>query len=327
MKKILLLTHFDLDGQGCAILGRLAWQDNVDIIVCKNPQDCGEKLLKEYNKIFFENYFRVFITDTSFPEEILNDTLLLSVLKDKLRLFDHHKTAEGLLKYFPDAVVQEKLDGQLTCGTSLFHKHLTEKWGLSARPWFVEQVRLLDTWEWAKGTSLMPKYLNLLCYMKGFNSFVESFSLRLKKKDLNELNVFTQAERDILEYEVERNSKEVEKNTSNVIKVMTNKYFVGVVNVTTGDFSTLGNTICNTYGVDIACMFNVTTGGISLRSTRDDINLGQILKQSVLKGGGHALAAGANLGEAFCQEITTMVVKKILGEDIDISSIEFPSKK
>ena len=323
--KNIMFTHNDLDGVGCAIVAKLVF-DDIDLIFCRNPQDCTSLIQKEYEKNKFKGYDRIFVTDISFEESLLEDKNILNTFKKKLRMFDHHSTALGLKKFFPEAVIMESdSEGKLVSGTYLFHNYLVETYKMSPRPFFAEQIRLYDTWDWSKGVSLMPKYLNLLLYSKGISYFMNTFVERLTRKDINELNMFNQYERDILEFETTRNEKEICRNLSNVIKVKTDSCSIGVVNVTTGDYSTLGNRICIEHDVDIAFIFNVTTGGISVRSTRDDIDLGQLMKEAGL-GGGHAQAAGGNFGELFVNDIVHLVVGKLLGDSVEISSIEMPKK-
>ena len=324
--KSILFTHNDLDGVGCAILGKLVF-DNIDIVICRNPQDCTAKIMKEFSSHGFKEYDRIFVTDISFEKAIVENDKLFGVLNKKLRLFDHHATAIWLLEYFPKAVIREiDFNGKNVSGTSLFHDYLVETYKMSPRPFFVEQVRLYDTWDWKKGSSLFPRYLYLLHSAKGTSYFVDTFVERLGKRDVNELNIFNQYERDIIEYEENRNSKEIDRNLYNVVKVQTGQYSLGVINVTTGDFSALGNKICTEYGLDIAFMFNTTTGGISVRTARENLDLGALMKRANL-GGGHAQAAGGNFGEEFITNMVTLVTKRLLGEDTEISSIEIPQKK
>ena len=316
MSKNILFTHTDLDGVGCVVLAKLFFKDDIEIVYCKNPQECSEKILEVFEETKFKDYSQIFVTDMSFNESILEDKKLYKILKNRCRIFDHHATAYGLRDKLPLAVIMEQdKNGKNMSGTYLFHEYLISK-GMAARSFFVELIRSYDTWDWSKGSSQLANYLNILLFGKGRRFFVDSFVAKLERKDINELNIFSQYERDILEFEIDRNERDIQKNLSNVMKIKTDSYTIGLVNMTTGDYSALGNRICEVFDVDIACMFDVTTGRLSLRTTREDINLGQLLTSSDFVGGGHYSSAGGNLGKEFAETIANEIVEKLVGEKV-----------
>ena len=92
-----LYTHNDLDGVGCAVLAKLMWKNNVDIEYCNNPNEVTERL----NKVNQKKYDTIFITDCSF------DYNKVKLDFSRLKLFDHHHTAEYLVDKIPYAVVKE----------------------------------------------------------------------------------------------------------------------------------------------------------------------------------------------------------------------------
>ena len=86
---IKLFTHTDLDGVGCAVLAKLAFNDEVDIEYC-NYDEINKKVEK-----YIDNNFsgECHITDIS-----INDTLASRINEDrigyqKIQLLDHHPTA------------------------------------------------------------------------------------------------------------------------------------------------------------------------------------------------------------------------------------------
>ena len=278
-----LYTHNDLDGVGCAVLAKLMWGNNVNIEYCNNPNEVTERL----NKVNQKKYDTIFITDCSF------DYSKVKLDFSRLKLFDHHHTAEYLVGKIPYAVVKEKIDGKATCGTELFYNYLKHKGLDKSADYFVEQVRLYDTWDWAKSSSQIPKYLSMLVYMFSITRFVDVYTERLAKEDLNELTIFNQYERDVLSYEIKRQEKELKKQLKQVQIVDTTQYKLGVI---VGDYnmSILGNAICDTYNVDIAIGVNIMRGSINVRTNREEIDLGDIMK-SWFKGGGHQKSAGGCL--------------------------------
>ena len=290
MAKYKLYTHTDLDGVGCAVLAKLMWKDEIDIEYCNNPNDVTDKL----NKVKQKDFDIIFVTDCSFNYSDVNNKFDFN----RLKLFDHHNTAKYLEEKIPFAKVEEEVDGKATCGTELFYNYLKHK-GLSKNAdYFVEQVRLYDTWDWAKGTSHIPKYLSMLVYMFSITRFVKEYTRRLNKADLNELTIFTQYERDVLEYEIERQDRELKKQLKQVHIIDTSNYKIGVI---VGDYnmSLLGNAICDTFDdVDIAVGINLMRGGISVRTNRDEIDLGKFM-ETYFKGGGHLKSAGGCLSLSY----------------------------
>lgn len=284
-----LYTHNDLDGVSCAILAKLLWEDNIDVEYCNSPQEVTDRLNSDNNR----QTDLIFITDCSFSYDAIKDKKLLN----KIRLFDHHATALPLVdksEYFVVKVNRE--DGKQTCGTEIFYNYLKERRSFTYNcDWFVEQVRLYDTHDWTKGNSKTPKYLSMLLYMSSITNFCNSFVKKLKLLRLSELNVFSEKDRTLLEYEESRQQKEVDKILKNCYITKVGDYTYGVVfgNV---DMSLVGNAICNKYDVDIALNINLSNEIMSVRTTRDDINLGEIMQK--YGGGGHAKSAGAPIANS-----------------------------
>ena len=317
-----LLTHTDLDGAGCAVLAKLAWGPDVEITFCHNPADVTKTLLKMYDKEAWKDYNLIFVTDLSFDPEILKT---FRKFKNILRLFDHHGTAvEPFKPYCKWATVEPVLDGRLTCGTELFYKFLLNKGLVQNRDYFMEQVRLFDTWDWYKGTSHIPQYLSNVVLKLGPQYFLRTYTERLKSRDINELTVFNQYERDILLFDEERTAKDVSSfmKATYICQVESEdicpdetEFAVGVVFNGSYYSSVLGNDMCRDLGVDIAFMVNLNRGRVEVRTARDDIDLGQLM-QLFYNGGGHQKAAGGVI------DISEDIIKKCLGRFGRVTAIE-----
>ena len=317
-----LLTHTDLDGVSCAVLAKLAWGENVDITFCRNPADVTKTLLKMYEKEAWKEYNLIYVTDLSFDANILQEC---KKFKNILRLFDHHETAvEPFRPYFKWATVEVECNGRLTCGTELFYQYLFDKKLVGNREFFVEQVRLFDTWDWYRGTSNLPRYLSNVVLKLGLQYFLRTFAERLKYRDVNELTIFNQYERDILLFDEERETKDVSAFLKQVyicdvesgdICPDEMEFKVGVIFNGSYYSSILGNDMCRDLGVDIAFMVNLNRGRVEVRTARDDIDLGQMM-QLFYNGGGHQKAAGGVL------DITEGVIKKCLGKFGRVTAIE-----
>lgn len=292
-----LFTHSDLDGVGCAVLAKLAWADTVDITYCHGKEDLNHKITEMYKKNEWKNYNVIFVTDLSFDISVLEECPKLQYV---LRLFDHHASAVEPFKPFSWAQVQPELNGRLTCGTELFYRYLLAKGKVRRRDFFVEQIRLYDTWDWYYTTSKLPKYLSDVVMRIGLQYFVETYVERLRKSDVNELSIFNEYERQLLLYLSNREDKDVKsfldqtfvcEVESNEITPNQTKFKVGVVFNNSFYSSLLGNEMCRVMGVDIAFMVNMSRSRVEVRTARDDIDL-SVLMNKFYGGGGHKKAAG-----------------------------------
>jgi len=280
-----------------------------------------------YEKEAWKEYDLIYVTDISFDVSILQQC---RKFKNILRLFDHHKTSiEPFAPYFKWATVTITLNERLTCGTELFYQYLRKKNLIGNRDYYVEQVRLYDTWDWSKTNSKLPNYLSNLVMKLGLQYFYHTFTERLTYHDVNELTLFSQYERDILLYDESREQKDIESFLSQVyICEVKNKpdirhdtYRIGVIFNASYYSSLLGNEMCSKLGVDIALMVNLNRDKIEVRTARDDIDLGTLMK-TLYNGGGHSKAAGGSIS------LTQNFIHRILspfGETVHIEQTQKPS--
>ena len=306
-----LITHNDLDGLGCEILAKLAFGDNINVEYASCPDNVTKILNELIDNNLLNTFDSVFVTDCSF------DIALATKLKNKVKLFDHHKTADEF-NQFDWAKVSEQIDGRNTCGTELWHNYLLKKGYLSfPRKFFVEQVRLYDTWDWSANPSNLPKYLNDVIYIHGLSNFVDTFAERLSKRDLNELTIFSQTERDLLDREQTRIQKYVNKKNkaAKIVEVDGKKI---AVNFADDNQSAVGNAMCNTYDVDYVMMFSLDKSIVSLRSSDDGEDVATVAK--TIGGGGHQHAAGSPIEETIINNLITEVLHKVYQGDVTFHS-------
>lgn len=151
IKSIKLFSHNDLDGKSPCILLKYFYPNaQIDYSFC-NYGEINEKVEDFIFNDEFLNFDAIYFTDISVSEEIAEKLQNLVDTTDiEIRLFDHHKTAEGLNQFpFCKVVVEE--DGELTCGTRLFHKFLVEEKEFESPhvvDVFVKYVNDYDTWLW-----------------------------------------------------------------------------------------------------------------------------------------------------------------------------------
>ena len=296
--RVKLFTHNDKDGIGCAILAKQAFSEAVDIEYC-NYDNVNRKIENFYVGSEKNNYDRVFITDISISDEVAT---IIEYYKDKtyypeVILLDHHKTAEFLNKYDWCNVI-ENINGEKTCGTSLFYNYLVENILLqNSRAWkwdygynlfqFVESVRKYDTWLWkTKYDEIEPKMWNDLLYIMGKENFIEKIMNIVGFKPSLD---FTEFDLKLLEYKQRDIDKYIESKDKSIIIKPLQCYQVGFV-FAEQYHSELGNTLCELHPeLDFVVVINLSQS-ISYRTIKD-IDLSVIAK--IYGGGGHPKASGS----------------------------------
>ena len=175
--KVLLFTHEqDIDGMGCAILGKCAFND-FDYIPCKTF-DITAKVKEQIDNGNIYNYNAVFVTDLCVKEPVLGNIANDQNLKDKFLILDHHKSEidEGNNKYpFVNIVVKNKKG--LASGTSLFYDYLINNKYIESNQFFnelVELTRQYDTWEWKNiYNNEKARMLHILFENIGYQSYFD----------------------------------------------------------------------------------------------------------------------------------------------------------
>lgn len=222
-------------------------------------------------------YDKIYITDISVNKE---NAERLSNRPEKVRLLDHHGTALWLNQYpWAHVRVKNKETGILTSGTELMYKNL-EKEGLfksldnkhsEQLKLFIEAVRDYDTYRFDKmgEDGKLSRDLNDLMFIKGSISF--------KNDVYNQLNIgafpfFSEADRDMSHRKLENYIKDKNEN----IEVFTINGYKGGLVYAEQNFSELGNKLCEMNPkLDFIAMVEPTKGFVSIRSRRDDIDIGK----------------------------------------------------
>ncbi|MED4462328.1 DHH family phosphoesterase [Metabacillus fastidiosus] len=295
-----LLSHNDLDGVGCGILAKLAFDKQVKV---------------HYNSIsgldrevewFFENDDKdlfLFITDLSVNED--NEKRLETFYKagGKVQLIDHHKTALSFNNYEWGHVVVEDDEGKLTSATSLFYHYLIEHELLNPTDVvteFVELVRQYDTWEWEKNDNQEARRLNALFFLISIEEFEEKMLDRLQT---SEHFYFDEFERKLLDMEDEKIERYIRRKRKELVQTETGDYFAGIV-YAESYHSELGNELGKEYPhLDYIAILNMGGKRVGFRTIHDHVDVSEVASQ--FGGGGHAKASGCSLTEdAYKQFIT-----------------------
>ena len=298
----LLLSHVaDLDGISPVILLKI-----LDIDFDYKLFEIGEidgYLSDAIDNDKLDKYDEVYITDLN----VLSDTALKIVnskYKKKIKLFDHHKSAEWLNEY-DFATVYESINGFMECGTSLFYKHLQDKYKSNILTkesiiTFVELVREADTWQF---TDLKDESdnLNSLFSFYGIDNFIDKYSDFLKNNntfyfDKTDLAIISNLDR--LQYEY------LKKMEDKIIFKEIDNYNIGIV-FAEQYRSSLGHHLAHLYKekIDFVCIINLNRS-ISFRGIKD-IDISLFAKK--YGGNGHEKACGmplpSNIKEKIIEEI------------------------
>lgn len=308
MSKYLLITDSDLDGVGCAILMGIFFPNNhTQFCTAKDVNQCVCAVMDEG---VINNYEKVFITDLSVNAD---NAIKISVHNGSLntehiQLLDHHNTAMWLVDNHWANVAVKTSEGTLTCGTRLFWEYIQNNHPdvidrcsealIHKCHKFVELVRLYDTFEWKTNNILGtgPVDLNYLLSVYERKEFIDNFISRITDDSI-ESSLFSQDDTGIAKCMRIKKSKYF-KHKMKVMQTITYEGYTVAVVYADEYVSELGNYICeqdNT--VDFAVLISVENETVSLRSTKDDVDVSKIAKK--FGGGGHKHAAGYVLKDRF----------------------------
>lgn len=303
--KVKLFTHTDLDGVGCAIVAKNAF-DDVSVEYC-DYNEINEKVMHFIRNKGYKKYDRIFITDISVTESV---AMTIDELFNKgvgFQLVDHHATALPLAEKYPmwcEVRVEESnmypstFDNRekvLSSGTSLLYKflrnkHLPNMQRNESLKAFADTVRKYDSWEWHNiYNDSHPKRLNDLLYIIGREKFIERFSS-------NPLPTFTDTELTLLEIEEHRINKYIWYKKQDVktefVFIDGKKYHIAYV-FAESNTSLLGNEIAKDYGgyIDFVAIIDAGRNKVSLRGIHAQPDLGKDIAK-FYGGGGHMHASG-----------------------------------
>lgn len=283
--KDMIITHAkDIDGVSPVILLKILGREvDFHLLEIGEVEEKVPLLLKE-NLDIYEN---IYITDLSLSRE-LYEWIENQPWIDKFHLFDHHITQQYAVKYpFVTLDISE-------CATSLFYNYLkTENISLqtSKVETYVEHVLNLDLWYWVKKKDLVAKKLGDLFELYGNLGYIEHFTKNLESRTTPVITTF---EEEILQIEESRINRYFERKNEQLMTFIYQDYKVGIV-FAENYRSELGMLLQNAHPeLDFIAMINAS-GGISLRTQKDDVDLSQIAAS--LGGGGHKKASGFGISD------------------------------
>lgn len=302
MNRIKIFTHSsDIDGLGSVILGKLAWK-KIEYELFPDPQN-----LKEKFKIYIETgklkaLDRIYITDLALYDPALEMVNNNEYLKNKVLIFDHHKGAiDAHCDRYGYTNIRIKDDnGIKECGTKLFYEYLYQNNFInrtSILDFFVELVRLEDTWEWGKygEQGVMAHDLAILFNSISKEEYIDRMVRKLTDNENNNF-YFDEKEMQLIQNKKDETVLAIEKALDEI------EYFndefgnkFGIVfanyefrNEIPEHIRKIGNPEKIKY-IIIAAMDKGETGQKSYRVIENGFNVNEIAK--LHGGGGHASAA------------------------------------
>lgn len=309
--KVKQFSHTDYDGVGCVIMAKNIFaKEGVDYTLVDYDRVDKEvtDFLSKY--VSFTERFSSFLAkatrDIPFTSILITDISVNEKTAEYLSMFsfvtgvpctiiDHHATAIKTLEEYKWAHVHPERDGKKTSGTSEMYeilvknnKEIPENKKVDLYN-FAECARLYDTWEWFKDQMIMPKTMNSLLYLYGRNNFIERFTNNLTM-------TISPSEEMTLAVEEERNNRYIYAKVKEIKKISVCGHMAGVV-FAENNLSALGNKICTENpDIEFSLVISMAIKAASLRTVKDDFDLGKFAKEN-FGGGGHPKAAGFEIND------------------------------
>lgn len=302
--KICLITHIaDPDGAMPIILSKLVFE-NATFYSCDKSE--VDDILK---KVIEEDYSKIYIVDLNMSEEMAKYINEIEELKNKILVFDHHKSEMYLNKYpFINVVVEN--NSKKECGTTLYYKYLKELTHNSlldkdSTIKMVELVRENDTFDFTIENKDSALNFRNLYDIYGREEYINHFTNFILNNDYFE---FTGIEKELVKIENAKANRYIEEKLKNVKKAIINDIPVGIV-FAEQNRSMLGHKMAETMpDIDIAIVINVDRG-VSYRADKEEVDTNVIAIPC--GGGGHKHASGSPIPNDLQQKITEYIFKNI----------------
>lgn len=297
-KKLLLITHVaDEDGITPIILARLVYS-NVDYILAK-PGEVDQYYL---DNVF--NYDIVHITDLNISEELAKKIDADDELRGKTLIFDHHASAFALNKYAFDTVIVENGDRKESA-TSIYYDYLC---GISSNgvlkkdsvKGLVEQVRIIDTYDFKTEKDQEAHNLDLLFSILGRENYLDYFSKYVISHEFFE---YGENEQFLIKLEKDKLDNYIKNRSEDMMRIKIEGHTAGVVYAERYR-SQLGNYLITKYNdIDFAIIINIATS-VSYRGN-DKVDLSVFSAKR--GGGGHKNASGSPLPDDILLRVTNLI--------------------
>lgn len=305
-KKYLLISHVaDEDGITPVILSKLVFK-NIDFVLTE-PREVDKSYLDNV-----DNYDFVYITDLNVSPELALKINEDESLKCKTLIFDHHKSALELNKYDYITVIDEN-DGRKESATSIFYEYLcsisdNDILHKNSTKGLVEQVRLIDTYDFKTEEDKKAHNLDLLFSILGRENYIDYFDNYIRVHDTFE---YAKDEDFLIKLEKDKVDNYLKQKTDEMMRVNIDGHKAGVV-FAERYRSQLGNYLVSLYDdIDFAIIISVTKS-VSYRGN-GKIDLSVFAAK--YGGGGHANASGSGVPADLLKNITKLIFNDVTFEE------------
>ncbi len=291
LNNCILVTHQEChDGSSCAILFIEAGgkRENVFFANANRPETCVEE-----NNLFERPEF-IIIADVSFKEKDFIDKL---EKRGDFTLIDHHETALHL-KDRSWAVIDTSV-----CATELLRRYLNLNSKVIIR--YTKLVDDIDRWQ----RKLLPDSERLVEYhdFLGQDEYIKKFTSQDNGRwDPYWDKFLFHQEEEFVKIIIERRDRSIEKSLKNIrsfdVKIGNDILRFGYALNKSSNL--LFDKMLYELGYDVAAGFNMSSGGVSLR-TKQNINAANIAK--LYGGGGHLTSAGHRMSKDFIDEFISEI--------------------
>lgn len=308
MKKCLITHIGDPDGAFPIILSKLVF-DGMDFYSCEKSE--VDDILKQ---VIQKDYDAIYIVDLNMSLEMAKLIDENEEIRNKILVFDHHKSEEYLNKYpFIHVVVEN--NGRKECGTTLYYEYLKsltneEILNKKSLTTMIELVRQNDTYDFTDDLKDMALNFKNLYGIYGREKYIDHFLEFVIKNDSFE---FTGLEKELIKLEEDRSKRYIEEKLKHVKKAKINGIPVGIV-FAEQNRSMLGHAMANKLtDIDIAIVINVDRS-VSYRADKEEVDTNILAVPS--GGGGHQHASGSPLPKDLQEKIVEYIFHDVEWEDL-----------
>jgi oligoribonuclease NrnB/cAMP/cGMP phosphodiesterase (DHH superfamily) len=302
--KVKVFSHNDLDGVGCGIVAKMAFEE-VDVEYC-GYNDIDDKVKAFIVSEEYELFDQVFITDISVKAEAEALIHELPELARKVKLLDHHATATHLNKHDWAFVAPDGINGK-NSGTNMLFEYLKMNGLFNRKMIFLdglhiltEKIRRYDSWEWKEiYDDQEARSLNDLFWMYGISKFEKTFIDRLKNLEIcivsegSWIKMFSETDIAVLQMDYDKKVSYINRKEKQMIIGRLVGKDVGFV-FAEQYISELGNELSDRHPeLDFIAILDLGSKKVSYRTVKD-IDLGKDVA-SHFGGGGHPKASGSQI--------------------------------
>ena len=300
--ELLCITHNDLDGVAANVLMRLSifpklYNVNIENVSTNEVENTINKWIDEHSS--FPGF--LIINDLSFMdkdyvEELDKYIKNQPVISAASLLIDHHPTALWLNKYSWCHVKAEKEYGSASYQLFKWMEYNNYITTTIKRLEWISSISRYDTWKWKDSKDFyQDEYENILLDIYGIDYYIDKTISRIRDAD-----PYSSDELKLIQNYIIKRDKKV---TSIVEKKIKEVYFKGhafYLFLTSAPISSVKEKfeeVCPDAKDNIIATLFVDTMVLSMRTSSDDIDLGELAKSLAFegKGGGHKKAAGCTL--------------------------------